>query len=108
MNERNIVENAQNMAVKLSGCAEVATERFKQKHGEEARLPGNIRLMYSAAKVMTELYESIQEKDRQLDKAIAALMDEASCDTCKNGDAKKCPIKKECGKDHSLWEFDSE
>lgn len=108
MNERNIVKNAQTMAVKLSGCAEEAAERFKQKRGEEAKLPGYIRLMYSAAKVITECYECIQEQDQQLDRMSEVIRNNATCNTCKNGDAKKCPIKSECGKDHSLWEFNFE
>lgn len=108
MNEEKIIANAQNMAIKLSGCAEEAAERFRSKRGDEAKLPGSIRLMYSAAKVITEMYEYIQYQGKQLDKAMDALAEEASCATCKNGDTQKCHVKKECGKDHSLWEFDPE
>lgn len=100
--------NAQTMAIKLSGCAEEAAERFRKKIGEDIKLPGYIRLMYSAAKVITELCDQIREKDRQLDKAMSVLREAATCKTCKHGDSKKCPIRGECGKDHSLWEFDSE
>ena len=100
--------NAQTMAIKLSGCAEEAAERFREKKGENVKLPGHIRLMYSAAKVITELCDQIQEKDRQLDKTMSVLREAATCKTCKHGDSKKCPIRGECGKDHSLWEFDSE
>ena len=105
MTEEKIISNAQNMAIKLSSCAEGASERFRAKRGEEVKLPGYIRLMYSAAKVITELYEYIQNQGQQLENAMSMLTEEASCNTCKNGEAKKCSIKSECGKDHSLWEF---
>jgi hypothetical protein len=106
MTEEKIISNAQSMAIKLSGCADEAAERFRAKRGEEVKLPGYIRLMYSAAKVITEMYEHIQDQGQQLEKAMAVITEEASCNTCKNGDAKKCSIKSECGKEHSLWEFD--
>ena len=64
--------------------------------------------MYSAAKVIQEQDESIQEKEKQLDKAMAVLQEAATCKTCKHGDSKKCPIRSECGVNHSLWEFDAE
>ena len=108
MTEERIAKNAHDMAVKLSGCAEEAAERVREKWGEEAKLPGYVRLMYSAAKVVTELYENFEEQNRKLKKAVSALTENASCVTCKHRCSKKCPVEKECGKEHLLWEFEFE
>ena len=108
MSNTTLESNAQSMAIKLSGYAKLAAERFREECGEERMLPGYIRLMYSGAKVITELCNQIQAKDKQLEKAVSVIREAATCKTCKHGDSKKCPIRGECGKEHSLWEFDSE
>lgn len=108
MNETNTERTPQTLIEKLIGCADANADRFREKYGEKYKLPWHLRLMYSAANVIQELIDQLQANEDQLDKALSALRESATCKTCKHGDPKKCPIRSECGKDHALWEFDFE
>lgn len=108
MNEKSVESNAMSLVGKLIGCADEAADRFREKRGEDRKLPGYVRLLYSAAKVIQEQEEQLLEQQAKLEKAMAALSKTANCDTCRHGDTKKCPIRSECGCEFSLWEFDTE
>ena len=100
-------KNDATLAEKLIACAEASAQRFRAKHGEEARLPGSIRLMFSAADFIEKQQSEILSLEDQNRKVMQALAEHASCDTCKSGPVKQCPVRGECGDDRSLWEFDN-
>ena len=101
MEERNDLT----LAEKLKACADSVTEKIRAKHGEDARLPGYIRLMFSAADYIEKQQAEIDDLKDLCEEAHRALSESAACDTCKNGPAKKCNVRGECGEDHCLWEF---
>lgn len=103
MEERNELT----LEEKLKACANQITERIQRKHGEDAKLPGYIRLMFSAADYIEKQRAEIDELKGLCEKAHRILAEEASCTTCKSGPEKKCNVRGECGKDHSLWELDT-
>lgn len=94
------------LAEKLKACANQIAERIRGKNGEDARLPGSVRLMFSAADYIKKQEEEIEELKSLYEKARKALAEDASCASCKNGPEKKCSVRGECGKNHSLWDFD--
>ena len=93
------------LSEKLRACADKKVERLKEKYGEGAYVPGFLRLMYSAAAALDLQEAKIYELEGQNQKLLQALAVNASCDTCKRGPSKKCPVRGECGKERSLWEF---
>lgn len=93
------------LSEKLRACADAGMGRYKEKHGEEARAPGHLRLMYSAASVIDSQDIVINELKGQNQKLLRVLAANASCDTCKSGPAKQCAVRGECGDDHGLWQF---
>lgn len=88
---------------KLYACAKQQEERYREKHGEDARLPGSIRLMYSAGGMLLVQKEQIAKLEDQLQALTGMLSDQASCGTCKSGPAKKCSVRGECGESKGLW-----
>ena len=88
---------------KLIACANHLGEKVKAKHGEEARLPGSIRLLYSAGAFILEQNKHIRDLEDQLQALTHMLSEYASCETCKEGPAKKCRVRSECGENKTLW-----
>ena len=95
------------LSEKMRNNAEAAEARFREKHHEEARLPGYIRLLYSGADMIERQEAENAELKVKLQEAMEALSDTASCETCKNGNPKNCPMRSECGDDRALWQFRS-
>ena len=96
------------LAEKLRASADDGSARFKAKHGDEARIPGHMRLMYSAAAALESKDVEISELKMQNQKLLQALASDASCDTCKSGPAKTCAVRGECGDSRVLWQFGDE
>ena len=100
------MEEVKNMATlpeKLVDCADREAAWFRSRRGEEARLPASIRLLYSAAKNIDMLNTQIAELKDQAQALTKMLSEQASCETCRSGPAKKCGIRSECGEDKGLW-----
>lgn len=93
------------LSEKMRNNAEAAEARFREKHREDVKLPGYIRLLYSGAEMIDRQTAENAELKVKLQEAMEALSDAASCDTCKNGTPKNCPMRSECGDDRALWQF---
>lgn len=93
------------LSEKLRAYVSRKEEQYKEKFGEEARIPGFLRLIYSAAAVLDSNAAKIAELEEQNQKLLQALAANASCDTCKSGPAKQCAVRGECGDDRGLWQF---
>lgn len=93
------------LSEKLRACADEGVARFKAKKGEDVRIPGYMRLMYSAASTIDSQDVAIDELKKQNQKLLQALAANASCDNCKSGPAKQCAVRGECGDDRGLWQF---
>ena len=93
------------LAEKIRASADEGAARFKAKHGDEVRIPGHMRLMYSAAAALESKDVEISELKMQNQKLLQALAVNASCDNCKSGPAKQCAVRGECGDNRGLWQF---
>lgn len=99
------VKNVATLSEKLVDCADREAAWFRSRRGEEARLPASIRLLYSAAKNIDMLNAQLVELKDQAQALTRILSEQASCETCKSGPAKKCGVRSECSEDRTLWDL---